>query len=1324
MLKNRTLVMVFLALCASMLATTFLTQDSHALNKEYWYIGHGNEVIVYIDDHDPKWNGKCDYTANVFAWTFNYSTGMYDPSSVGTDGSNQKEKDIPWSDSQGCDVVSDTVKLGVGTDGKKYASAAYTFTRISPGPKAGKNLLTFTTPLGQHFENVDRDSTAVNNDMKDEYTVQRNEEFWGNASGKRTTSNFSFPSVGWEKVSFISCLEDPGQSYLDSNRSSSSIWYTSSYYYQDGGIQLTFYGEDDKVISTQTDNYHRLHSFWSSSMDSFTSITYNGGSTGAFSCPGVLGTLMRTTSGLNSKTSMSYSTGVNFFSGDNKIATYEDSIFRIVDGRFNSTDGWWKNFKDSASIFFSSFDSKVRDICSMKDSPSGCLMVNMNFDENTADATDIKFSMPNATCPQFPEDSGADGSVCILEATNPQKAGLQYKLSGSNKNKFGVEISDQQDVITVRTISSNTTGSAYTATLKIYPDTLTESQAKSASLYYEVQLSQNFGAEKGTIFELTPEHFDNKNPLSSKGTFYIKMLGGNDATDEDKNAITFTMEEGKYQGSTIVYSEAGSDFWARPAFVKLDKKKMEFHIWMDENPEEGNVVRVGRMKISLRGQETYFTFTQETAMTPDFNDFTAEYQEIAGVNDGGGDADTSCFNGGGALGWIICPVLTGLGEFIGGVYQKIVEPFLNVDATLLSDSAGSGTYKAWQTFQVFANIAFIIFFLVIIFSQITGVGIDNYGIKKALPKLIIAAILINLSYFICQLAVDISNVLGYGLRQILDGLSGSVGVNIEGATGVYTVSGSATALTVLAGALLAVLGVAAIMSSGWAILLPLLLGLLSAAISLMFVFVLLGVRQAGVVLLVVISPLAIVCYMLPNTKKLFDRWLKMFSGLLLLFPLCGLLIGGGSLASTILLTANPSSFWTALVAMLINIVPFFFLPTLLKGSFAAMGNIGAKISGMGSSLSKGFKAKAKDSNLYKDSYARAAAGKQGGLRERIANKTGLGRRGMARNRAAYLKQERERNSAMSLTGAGYAAAIASQKDALEKERVDDEMINMKEDTGHYDDNQMADQLQALLRREDGDLTEQEKLRRKALMKKMATRSGFAQKRLAETVGADGVTASSRAEAARIMTADSDVAKAIAQKDGYTAQYLRDIHSSDPNDPSKRRTEAATLADWKNEVGGDRKGMTNQQFVNNDVMNDDNDFMRQSDGVIKRNIGSLSDERLSRILGNDSLSNSLTDDAKTALNDEVARRNASGANIAPTLSASQQAQMDAQAAQRAQQEASFYVQHRSLAQQQGADQSGQHATPTGWTQDPTDSRYFINPNDPSGKRYDRQKNDFV
>ena len=82
----------------------------------------------------------------------------------------------------------------------------------------------------------------------------------------------------------------------------------------------------------------------------------------------------------------------------------------------------------------------------------------------------------------------------------------------------------------------------------------------------------------------------------------------------------------------------------------------------------------------------------------------------------------------------------------------------------------SPIHVVWTYLRNITNIIFVIFFLIVIYSQITGIGISNYGIKRTLPRIIIAAILVNLSYLICILAVDVSNILGVGFRGIFESI--------------------------------------------------------------------------------------------------------------------------------------------------------------------------------------------------------------------------------------------------------------------------------------------------------------------------------------------------------------------------------------------------------------------------------------------------------------------------------------------------------------------------------------------------------------------------
>lgn len=311
------------------------------------------------------------------------------------------------------------------------------------------------------------------------------------------------------------------------------------------------------------------------------------------------------------------------------------------------------------------------------------------------------------------------------------------------------------------------------------------------------------------------------------------------------------------------------------------------------------------------------------------------------------ETTATCFNAAGSLGWILCPVIGAVGDATRGLYDIIEGSFLEIKSDFMDTN--NGTHSGWEIFRNFANIAFVIAFIIVILAQLTGIGISNYNIKKILPRLIMVVVLVNISFVVCQLAVDVSNILGSGLEKMFSdiqvtgaqpfGLSDFI-LGLFGTLGVGAVTGVAAW-----GAI-----------NTWEFWLPaVLLSLVAALISILFFFIILGVRQAGVIIMVVLAPVAIVCYALPNTKSLFDRWRKLFIALLMVYPICGLLMGGGQFASKLLLTVGNQSnedvnFFYNLVAMLLQVVPFFFIPSILRSSMALMGNLGMKISGFGSRL--------------------------------------------------------------------------------------------------------------------------------------------------------------------------------------------------------------------------------------------------------------------------------------------------------------------------------------------------------------------------------------
>ena len=282
------------------------------------------------------------------------------------------------------------------------------------------------------------------------------------------------------------------------------------------------------------------------------------------------------------------------------------------------------------------------------------------------------------------------------------------------------------------------------------------------------------------------------------------------------------------------------------------------------------------------------------------------------------------------LGWIICPAMNFIAEMTDGVYEGI-DGLLETQAGLYGSEDGNATYEAWKDMRDIANVGFVLAFLVVIFSQITSIGLSNYGVKKLLPKIIIVAILINISYFVAQLMVDISNILGASLKGVLegqvqytaDGQGASDGTFLGAATGIL----AGTAALAAAGTVVYFAGVG--------IFIPVVLGALVAVV---LVFLILVLRKALVVILIVLAPLAFLAMLLPNTKQWYSKWQKTFVTLLLVYPGIAILFGGSTLAASIVAQGEGTEF--AVMGLAISTLPLFLVLPMLKSSLNAVPAIG------------------------------------------------------------------------------------------------------------------------------------------------------------------------------------------------------------------------------------------------------------------------------------------------------------------------------------------------------------------------------------------------
>jgi len=298
----------------------------------------------------------------------------------------------------------------------------------------------------------------------------------------------------------------------------------------------------------------------------------------------------------------------------------------------------------------------------------------------------------------------------------------------------------------------------------------------------------------------------------------------------------------------------------------------------------------------------------------------------------------------GGIGWLVCPTVNFIAKGMDKIYN-IISGFLEVK-TVTSDT-NTSIYQLWATVRDIANVAFVIVFMVIVYSQITNLGLSNYSVKNMLPRLIFAAILVNASFWVCAAAVDASNFLGYSIHNMFVALMDkfSVGSNYSGSIPswqqVATVALSTGA--VIGGGLF----IAANTVSGTIFLLiPILLG---AVISALIALIILAARQALITILIIVAPLAFVAYTMPNTEKYFNKWRETLMTMLLLFPIFSVIFSGAQIAGMAIVQSANGSLITIILGMAVQVAPIVITPLLIKFS----GNIIGRVAGIVNNPNRG-----------------------------------------------------------------------------------------------------------------------------------------------------------------------------------------------------------------------------------------------------------------------------------------------------------------------------------------------------------------------------------
>lgn len=356
------------------------------------------------------------------------------------------------------------------------------------------------------------------------------------------------------------------------------------------------------------------------------------------------------------------------------------------------------------------------------------------------------------------------------------------------------------------------------------------------------------------------------------------------------------------------------------------------------------------------GEEPPSTLTPSTNNPPLVDEpGSSTPQNPDGAQSGG--TYKTCIEENGKTSFLVCPILDSVANIMSDAVTSIMRQFLEVEPLKFEGPI----YDTWNGVRTLANIAFVLIFAIMIFSYILPFNLDAYTVKSLMPKLVAAAIFVQLSYVLSALIVDVGNVLGQGIGSVIS----SVANNGSAAPAEFTVDVLVENVTTVFG--IATLAVLLVLAAPLAIPVALMVVIAVAA----FIFTL-AIRYFLIGMFIVVSPLAIAAWVLPNTEKYFSLWLNSFVKVSLMYPIIiGLLAIAGNVGGLIPLAANSAGnaggslaqdAATSLIKILVLVAAFGAITQSFKWAGGFMSSAGDAFE----KLTKKGTGAIKDSQGYKD----------------------------------------------------------------------------------------------------------------------------------------------------------------------------------------------------------------------------------------------------------------------------------------------------------------------------------------------------------------------
>jgi hypothetical protein len=267
---------------------------------------------------------------------------------------------------------------------------------------------------------------------------------------------------------------------------------------------------------------------------------------------------------------------------------------------------------------------------------------------------------------------------------------------------------------------------------------------------------------------------------------------------------------------------------------------------------------------------------------------------------------------------------------------NIFEDQLSFSVNQLGSSTdqSSGNYKVHQSWSAVKDVSsalVVLIMLVMVFSQAVSIGpFDAYTIRKLLPRLIAAVILMQTSWPLFSYALILVNDLARGIADIM-----YFPFNGAGNMDLWHLLANAK----LSNGLLAAMDWGALLVFvvlGVAFLFTMLGMALTAIIALCFAVITLVFRKILIITLLIFAPIALLAWILPGTKKYWEMWWSNFIKALMMFPIIVAIIAAGRIFAYIVGTQDNSQFLNLIFIMIGFFGPLFLLPKTFRWGGQAM----------------------------------------------------------------------------------------------------------------------------------------------------------------------------------------------------------------------------------------------------------------------------------------------------------------------------------------------------------------------------------------------------